>query len=94
MTDDYGIPQPGLGGDSYVAFVSHDGRDYCLNVLLRLIQGPVPAIVSDPSIIDAVDELGSAEGIATPQDWWDVAVKKFPVETTKVVAHMRACETS
>lgn len=89
VTDAYGIPQPGKGGDSYIAYVTHDGYRYSLNILLQLIRGPVPNLIDKPELIDFIDELG----IKTEQEWWDQAIQKFPEETSKVMAHMRACET-
>lgn len=92
ITDFYGIPQPGKGGDSYTACVSHGGRKYCLNILLQLMRGPVPKIIDNPEIIDAIDALVFEAGIKTEQEWWDMAVEKYPEETSKVMAHMRICD--
>ena len=91
-TDIYGIPQPGKGGDSYTAYVTHGGREYCLNILLQLLRGPIPEIVDNPNIIDSIDALGFELGIKTAQEWWDLAVEKCPEEAAKVMAHMRVCE--
>jgi hypothetical protein len=65
LRDIYGIPQPGKGGDSYTAYVSHGGRDYCLNILLQLIRGPVPAIIENPEIIDIIDAQALEMRIST-----------------------------
>ena len=92
MTDIYGIPQPGKGGDSYTAYVNHEGRKYCFNILLQLLNGPIPDIIDNTEIIDIIDETGRINGITTEQEWWDSAVRKFPAETAKVMAHMRNCE--
>lgn len=92
ITDVYGIPQPGKGGDSHIEVVHHDGYRYCLNILLRLLQGPIPEIINRPDIIDAVDEKGVSAGIQTGQEWWDLAVKYFPIETSRAMSHMRECE--
>ncbi len=92
INDIYGIPQPGKGGDSYTAYVIHDGYEYSLNILLNLIRTPVPNIINKPEIIDAIDELGVVVGVKTEQEWWDLAVEKFPEETSKVMCHMRICE--
>lgn len=93
LTDIYGIPQPGKGGDSYTAYVTRDGREYCLNVLLQLLRGPIPKIVDNPEIIDVIDALGVERGIKTEQEWWDLAVEKYPEETAEVMAHMRISES-
>lgn len=92
FTDIYGIPQPGKGGDSHTAYVTHEGRQYCMNILLQLLRGPVPKIVDNPDIIDAIDALGFERGIKTEQEWWNLAVEKYREETAKVMAHMRHCE--
>ena len=92
MTDIYGIPQPGKGGDSYTAYVAHNGRKYCLNILLQLLRGPVPKIVDNTEIISAIDALGLEVGVQTGQEWWDLAIEKYPEETAKVMAHMRNSE--
>lgn len=92
VTNIYGIPQPGKGGDSHTAYVIHEGRKYCLNILLQLLRGPVPKIVENLEVIDAVDALGLERGIKTEQEWWDLAVEMFPEETGKVMEHMRICE--
>lgn len=91
-TDIYGIPQPGKGGDSYTAYVTHGGRKYCLNILLQLLRGPVPMIIDNSEIIDAIDALGFELGIKTEQEWWNLAIEKYPEETEKVMEHMRICE--
>jgi len=88
----YGIPQPGKGGDSYTAYVIHDGYRYCLNILLQLIRGPIPIVIDNSGIIDIIDELGVKAGIKTEQEWWDLAIEKFPKETSEVMAYMRASE--
>jgi hypothetical protein len=85
-TDIYGIPQPGKGGDSYIAYIEWNGRKYCMNILLQLIQ------LSKPSIIDRVDEMAADLKITAEQDWWNLAIKEFPEETEQVMAHMRTCE--
>lgn len=92
MTDVYGIPQPGKGGDSHIEYVYHDGYWYCLNVLLRLIQGPIPEIINSPDVIDAVDGCAASAGIQTGQVWWDLAVREFPEETSRAMSHIRECE--
>lgn len=92
LTDIYGIPQPGKGGDSYTAYVNYEGYTYSLNILLNLIRGPVPSIINKPEIIDAIDELGLQAGIKTEQEWWDLAIAKFPKETFKAMSHIRRCE--
>lgn len=92
LTDAYGIPQPGKGGDSHMAYVRHDGREYCMNILLQLIRGPMPKIIEKPEIIDVIDAEGAKSGIKSEQEWWDLAVDKFPSETTKIMEHMRICE--
>lgn len=94
MTDIYGIPQPGKGGDSHLAYIEHQGRRYCFNIILQLLTGPVPKIVDNLEIIDAIDALGHERDITTSQGWWDLAVEKYPEETEKVMAHVRACEGS
>lgn len=93
VTDIYGIPQPGKGGDSYTAHVNYDGYKYCLNILLNLIRGPIPKIINEPKIIDSIDELGIQAGIKTEQEWWNLAIEKFPIETFKAMDHIRNCET-
>lgn len=90
--DIYGIPQPGKGGDSHIAYVIYDGYKYCLNILLNLIRSPIPAIINKPEIIDIIDELGVVIGIKTEQEWWNLAIEKFPEETSKAMNHMRICE--
>ncbi len=92
MTDTYGIPQFGKGGDSRVAYVIYEGRQYCLNILLRLMSSHIPQIVSKPQIIDYIDDLAKKNGIQNDQDWWDLAIKNYPAETEKVMAYMRICE--
>lgn len=92
VTDLYGIPQPGKGGDSRTAYVVHDGYRYCFNILLRLINGPVPREFDKPEIIDKIDEIVAQRGIKLDQIWWDLAVKEFPEETAQVMSHMRMCE--
>lgn len=92
VTDIYGIPQPGKGGDSHTAYVSHGGYRYCLNILLNLIRGPIPKTINNLELIDVIDELGIAAGVKTEQEWWNLAVDKFPEDTSKVMAHMRHCE--
>lgn len=92
MTDIYGIPQPGKGGDSYTAYVNHDGYEYCLNILLQLIRGPIPRIINNPEIIDAIDALCFDAGVKKEQEWWDMAVEKYPKETSMIMMHMRICE--
>lgn len=92
IADKYGIPQPGKGGDSHVAYVEYEGYRYCLNILLRLISGPIPKMINRPDIIDIIDDIGVANGIQTPQDWWGLAMVKFPEETSLAMNHMRACE--
>lgn len=92
MADIYGIPQPGKGGDSHTAYVSHEGRQYCLNILLQLLDGYAPKLAVIPGIIDSIDAIGYERGISTEQRWWDLAVEKYPEETAKVVAHVRASE--
>jgi hypothetical protein len=93
LTDIYGIPQPGKGGDSYVAFVNHEGYKYCLNILLQLIQGPMPNLINKPEIIDIIDETVLDKKIKTEQEWWNLAVDKFPKETSKAMAHIRSAES-
>ncbi|WP_157953911.1 hypothetical protein [Microbulbifer sp. A4B17] len=93
LTDIYGIPQLGRGGDSYVAYVKHEGYKYCLNILLQLIQGPVPNLINKPELIDIVDELAHDKKINTEQEWWNLAVDKFPKETSKAMAHIRSTES-
>lgn len=92
VTDIYGIPQPGRGGDSYMAYVTHAGYRYCLNILLRLLDGPILKVINVPQLIDTVDTLGFHAGINTEQEWWNLAVEKYPDETSAVMAHMRICE--
>lgn len=94
MQDIYGIPQPGKGGDSYTAYVNVDGYEYCLNILLQLLRGPIPKIVQNQNIIDLIDEAGVDAGIRTEQEWWDLAVKLFPNETNAVMDHVRKCEAT
>jgi hypothetical protein len=72
--------------------VSHGGRDYCLNILLQLIRGPVPAIIENPEIIDIIDAQALEMRISTEQAWWDLVIEKFPEETSKSMAYMKACE--
>ncbi|RZQ76309.1 MULTISPECIES: hypothetical protein [Vibrio] len=92
ISDIYGIPQPGKGGDSYVAFVNHEGYRYCLNILLQLIQGPMPNLINTPELIDIVDKMANDRKIKTEQEWWDLAVEKFPRETSKAMEHIRSAE--
>lgn len=92
MTDIYGIPQAGKGGDSQTAHVFYEGRQYCLNILLQLLDGYAPKLAVIPGIIDSIDAIGYERGISTEQRWWDLAVEKYPEETAKVVAHVRASE--
>ncbi len=80
--DDYGIFQPGKGGDSYIAYIKFEGRQYCMNILLQLIR------IWDTSMIDVVDGYQ----FKNEQDWWEKAVSLFPENTHKAMAHMRACE--
>lgn len=81
-TDDYGIYWPGRGGDSHTAFIEHDERQFCINVLLRLIR------IWNNSIIDAIDEFN----FQTEQQWWNKAVVLFPDVTRKAIDHMIYCE--
>ena len=94
ITDIYGIPKPGRGGDSYAAYVTHEGYEYCLNVLLDLIRSPIPNIINKPEIIDTIDELGIAAEVKTEQEWWELAVEKFSEETSKAMKHMKTCEAN
>jgi len=94
IKDIYGIPQPGKGGDSYTAYVIHDGYEYCLNILLNLVRTPMPNIINKPEIIDAIDELGVVVGVKTEQEWWDLAVEKYPEETSKAMSHIKTCEAN
>ena len=80
--DAYGIIVPGRGGDSGYAVVEFEGREYSLNVLLKLIR------IRHNSIIDEVDEKDPG----SPQQWWNEATKCFPKETEWAMAHMRTCE--
>ena len=75
-----------------MASIEHGGRSYSLNILLRLLNGPVPAIINRPQILDTIDELFAERGAQTPQEWWNLAVDKFPAETSKAVLHMNSCE--
>lgn len=93
-TDIYGIPQPGKGGDSYTAFVEHGNRKYCLNILLQLLSGFSPKIAGNSEIIDKVDELGIKVDVKTEQQWWDLAVKEYPTETSKVMLYIQTCESN
>lgn len=92
MTDRYGIPQPGKGGDSYTAYVTHDGYRYCLNILLQLLRGPIPEVVENREIIDTIDAIALSANISSEQEWWNLAVQYFPKETAAVMAHVRRCE--
>lgn len=93
MFDLYGLPVVGQGGDGYVAYIVHEGRTYCLNVLLHLLQHRRKPLVTDLGVIDKVDEIFSLTGLAGDgQQWWDCAVKHFPVETQAVMRHVRECE--
>ncbi|WP_171209553.1 MULTISPECIES: hypothetical protein [unclassified Ruegeria] len=82
IVDAYGIILPGRGGDSGFAVVEFDGREYSLNVLLKLIR------IRHNSIIDEID----MKDPGSPQRWWDEASKCFPEETAWAMAHMRKCE--
>ena len=82
FVDDYGILQPGKGGDSYIAYIEFEGRQYCMNILLQLIR------IWDTSMIDVVDDYQ----LENEQGWWDIAVSLFPENTHKAMAHMRDCE--
>lgn len=92
MTDIYGIPQPGKGGDSHTAYVTYDDYRYCLNILLQLLRGPVPNLINNPEIIDTIDAVGVSAGISSEQDWWNLAVQHFPEETAAVMSYIRSCE--
>jgi hypothetical protein len=63
-----------------------------MNILLQLIRGPKPDIVRRPEIINIVDATAADLGVRSEQSWWDLAVDRFPAETAKAMAHMRACE--
>jgi len=80
--DAYGILVPGRGGDGGIAFIEHNGREYCLNVLLRLLE------IWHPKMIDVVDGFGAS----SPQEWWDRAIRSFPFVCERAMEHMRTCE--
>lgn len=80
--DEYGILFLGRGGDGGVATIVSDGREYILNVLLKLIR------IWRNEIIDTIDELAAE----TPQAWWDAANARFPDECRRALSHMRECE--
>lgn len=94
ITDIYEIPQPGKGGDSYIAYVVFSGYKYCLNILLQLMSGFCPRIIANTEIINLVDEAGLRAGIQTEQEWWELAVKMFPTETAAVMEHVKNCEAT
>ncbi|MBA4385270.1 MAG: hypothetical protein C0410_11085, partial [Anaerolinea sp.] len=72
--------------------IIYDGYEYCLNILLDLIRSPIPKIINKPEIIDAIDELSIVVGVKTEQEWWNLAVEKFPKETSKAMNHMKICD--
>lgn len=87
LSDEFGIPQPGKGGDSYLSTIHHDGRDYSLNILLRLLNGPLPAIVNRPEVLDIVDAEFARRGCSGQQTWWELASMLFPNETATAIGH-------
>lgn len=82
LTDQYGILWPGRGGDSYTAIVNVNGREYTLNVLLRLIE------IWEPNVIDTVDEYE----LQDHESWWKKAMVLFPDITERSMTHVRECE--
>ncbi|MFN7113237.1 MAG: hypothetical protein ACK4PK_02650 [Alphaproteobacteria bacterium] len=93
MLDLYGVPVPGRGGDSYVAYVVFEGAKYCLNTLLHLLRGPVPKILDNgDKIIDDIDQKAAAGGVKNEQDWWNLLVKLYPSEAYLCIKHIRDCE--
>lgn len=92
LCDAYGIPQPGRGGDSHIAYIIHEGRQYCLNIALHLMQGPVPSWIQCRAIIDTIDDEAELQKIGSAQEWWDLAVQYFPAEMARITAYMRKCE--
>lgn len=82
LVDEYGILTPGRGGDGGFATIMSDGREYSLNVLLKLLR------IWCNEIIDTVDDLA----LETPQNWWDAANVRFPEECGRALAHVRSCE--
>lgn len=93
LFDQYGLPAYGFGGDGYVSHIVCDGRSYCLNVLLHLLQNPWKPLIADLEVIDKVDEIFTLTGLGGEgQLWWDCAVKHFPQETGIVMKHVRDCD--
>ena len=82
LTDIYGLVVPGRGGDSGHAVVEYDGRSYSMNVLLCLTD------LWTPGLIDDIDN----QHPRSPQDWWDLAVQKYPDDTKRAMSHMKLCE--
>lgn len=82
FVDEYGILLSGRGGDGGQAWVEHDGREYCLNVLLKLMR------IWQNEAIDIIDDYGEA----TSQAWWNRVRACYPELAERAVQHMIQCE--
>lgn len=88
--DQYGIPLPGRGGDSYQAYVDLDGHTYDMNAMLKLLQ------MRNRSIIDDVDEAAARDNIRAyeHQKWLRWAMALYPEDVRDVLRHMYQVDDS